>query len=198
MQRLDYLRQVCTLLSEIASPVEREVWCARAAAGSGVTAEAIKQETERIRIRGLKNGRKQYERNMARPARNAQPQEKKLRYENVRSAMAEEGVIRVLLLDPSLIPLCPLEQNEFTSPFLGELYGNLRQRQREGRSLSPSALSTGMDEGEAALLTEILNKPESGGQAKDTLNDYVDAIRRERILQSGNLEEITRMMQQKK
>ena len=197
VQRLEYLRAVCVMLAEIASPVEREVWCSRAAAGAGVTSGALKQEVERQRTRNLKNGRKQYERTLVRPARNAQPQEKKLRYDDVRSAVAEEGVIRLLLLDPSMIRECPLEPEEFTSPFLGGLYTELRQRQQEGRSISPSALAAGMEEGEAALLTELLNKPEAGGQAKATLQNYIDVIRQEKIMKSGDLEEIARLMRKK-
>ena len=197
MQRLEYLRAVCTILAEIASPVEREVWCSRAAAGCGVTADALKQEVERQRNRNLKNSRKQYERSMARPARNAQPQEKKLRYDDIRSAVAEEGVIRLLLLDPGMIQECSLEAEEFTSPILRRLYEDLRRRQKEGRSVTPSALAAGMEEGEAALLTELLNKPESGGKARETLRDYMDVIRREKIMKSGDLQEIARLMRKK-
>ena len=197
MQRLEYLRAVCTVLAEIASPVEREVWCSRAAAGAGVTSDALKQEVERQRNRNLKNGRKQYERSLTRPARNAQPQEKKLRYEDVRSAVAEEGVIRLLLLDPGMIRECVLEPEEFTSSFLGRIYEELRRRQKEGRSVTPSALAAGMEEGEAALLTELLNKPETGGQARTTLKNYTDVIRQERILKSGDLQEIARLMRKK-
>ncbi len=197
MQRLEYLRQSCALLSQISSPVEREVWCARAAAGSGVTPAALKQEIERMRSRSQKSGRRQYEKNISRPARNAQPQEKKLRYDNIRSARAEEGIIRLLLLDPSLIPDCTLAPEEFTSSFLGRLYAELLRRQKDGRSLTPSALAAGLEEGEAALLTELLNKPEDGGQVRETMADYITAIRRDRILRSGDLEEITRLMRQK-
>ena len=197
MQRLEYLRAVCAMLAEIASPVEREVWCTRAAAGAGVTAGALQQEVERQRSRNLKSGRKQYERTLTRPARNAQPQEKKLRYDDIRSAVAEEGVIRLLLLDPGMIRECALEAEEFTSPFLRRLYDELKERQREGRSLTPSALAAGMEEGEAALLTELLNKPEAGGQAKTTLQNYIDVIRQEKIMKSGNLEEISKLMRRK-
>ena len=197
MLRLEYLRAVSTMLAEISSPVEREVWCSRAAAGAGVTAAALKQEVERQRSRTQKSSRKQYERSLARPARNAQPQEKKLRYEDVRSAVAEEGVIRLLLLDPSMIRDCALEAEEFTSPFLRRLYEELRKRQQEGRSLTPSALAAGMEEGEAALLTELLNKPETGGQARVTMQNYIDVIRQEKIMKSGNLEEIARVIRKK-
>lgn len=197
MQRLEYLRAVCNMLAEIASPVEREVWCSRAAAGCGVTADALKQEVERQRNRNLKNSRKQYERSMARPARNAQPQEKKLRYDDIRSAVAEEGVIRLLLLDPGMIPECSLEAEEFTSPILRRIYEDLQRRQKEGRSVTPSALAAGMEEGEAALLTELLNKPESGGKARETLRDYTDVIQREKIMKSGDLQEIAQLMRKK-
>lgn len=197
MQRLEYLRAVCAMLAEIASPVEREVWCSRAAAGAGVTAESLKQEVERQRSRNLKNGRKQYERTLTRPTRNAQPQEKRLRYDDVRSAVAEEGVIRLLLMDPGMIRECSLEAEEFTSPFLRRLYEELRRRQQEGRSVTPSALAAGMEEGEAALLTELLNKPETGGQARTTLKNYTDVIRQERIMKSGDLQEIARLMRKK-
>ena len=197
MQRLEYLRAVCNMLAEIASPVEREVWCSRAAAGCGVTADALKQEVERQRNRNLKNSRKQYERSMARPARNAQPQEKKLRYDDIRSAVAEEGVIRLLLLDPGMIPECSLEAEEFTSPILRRIYEDLQRRQKEGRSVTASALAAGMEEGEAALLTELLNKPESGGKARETLRDYTDVIRREKIMKSGDLKEIAQLMRKK-
>ena len=197
MQRLEYLRAVCTMLAEIASPVEREVWCSRAAVGCGVTADALKQEVERQRKRNLKNSRKQYERSLTRPTRNAQPQEKKLRYDDIRSAVAEEGVIRLLLLDPGMIQECSLEAEEFTSPVLRRLYEDLRRRQKEGRSVTPSALAAGMEEGEAALLTELLNKPESGGQARETLRDYTDVIRQEKIMKSGDLQEIARLMRKK-
>ncbi len=197
-QRVEYLRQVCAMIAEIASPVEREVWCARAAAGSGVSAEAVKQEAERMRRRKQRDGKKQYERSLSRPSRNIQPRERSLRYDNVRSAVAEEGVIRLLLLDPSLIRGCPLEQEEFSSPFLGKVYGEMKRRQREGLSLTPSALTAGLEEGEASLLTELLGKPESGGQARDTLQAYMDTIRRENTLRSGDFASIARLMQAKR
>ena len=197
LQRLEYLKAVCAMLAELSSPVEREVWCSRAAAGAGVSAAALRQEVERQRSRNQKSEKKQYERSLARPARNAQPQEKKLRYENVRSAVAEEGVIRLLLMDPGMIRECSLEAEEFTSPFLGRLYADLRRREEEGRCLAPSALAAGMEEGEAALLTELLNKPETGGQTRATLQNYINVIRQEKIMKSGDLEEITRLMRKK-
>jgi DNA primase len=59
-----------------------------------------------------------------RPERKAQPKERSLKYENVRSAMAEEGVIRLLLTDASLIEACGLKEEEFSRPFLGSFTGN--------------------------------------------------------------------------
>jgi len=60
-----------------------------------------------------------------------------------------------------------------------------------------TAAQKGMEEGEAALLTELLNKPESGGKARETLRDYTDVIQREKIMKSGDLQEIAQLMRKK-
>ena len=193
-QRLNFLKQASELIASVNSPVEREVWSGRAAQAAGVTAEAMGREVERARQRRQRSGKKQYEKSLERPARNAQPKERELRYDELKSGIAEEGVIRLLLLDPALISGCDLKEEEFTAPFLGRLYGELRRRREEGLSLQPSALTANMQESEAALLTRILEKPESAGDAKQALRDYIGTIRRECILRSGDLAAITRLL----
>lgn len=193
-QRVDFLQQACALVASADSPVEREVWSARVAETAGVSADAAAREVERSYKRRIAGGRKQYEKSTTRPSRDAQPAQRALRYDNVKSAVAEEGVIRLLLLDPGLIEGCALEESDFTAPLLGRLYGEIRRRQRERLSLSPSALAAGLEEGEAALLTQLLQKPESPGDARRALTDYTGAIRRERILRSGDLNEIARLL----
>lgn len=53
----------------------------------------------------------------------------------MRSARAEEGVIRLLLLDPALFPRAQaLEAEKFSSPFLGKVYRLLCERWRAGET----------------------------------------------------------------
>ena len=195
--RVDYLRRACDLIAALSSPVEREVWSRRAAEPVGVSADAVIQEVERTRKKRQYSEKKKYEQS-ARPANQAQPAERALRYENVKSGVAEEGVIRLLLLDPSLIPGCALREDEFSSPFLRKLYASLRERQREGLSVNPPALLSALEAGEAALLTQLLQKPESPGETQTAMADYIRVIRQERAKQSGDLSAIMAQMQSKR
>jgi len=196
-QRVEFLRTACGLVAALSSPIEREVWSRRTAEMTGVRPEAVQQEVERSRKRMQSSDKKRMEQAAVRPSSNLQPKERALHYENVRSALAEEGVIRLLLLDPSMIPDCTLAESEFSSAFLGKLYGILRRRQQDGMSLNASALTAVLDEGEANLLTQLLQKPESGGDAANAMRDYVDVIRREQILAGGDLSQIQELMKRK-
>ena len=197
-QRVEYLRAACELIAGLSSPVEREVWARRAAEPAGVTGEAVIREAERLRKRKLSGEKKQYERASARPASQAQPQEKSLRYENIVSARAEEGILRLLLQDPELIPACALPEEEFSSPFLRRLYSDLHRRQREGLSLSPSALLSALSEGEAAQLTQILQTQVAPGSARDALADCLRVVHTEYIKRSGDLAAIAELMKNKR
>lgn len=192
-QRIDYLKEACTLLAGLDSAVSREVWCRRAAEPAGISTEALMREVEKARVKRIRGEKKQEERENARPAGLAQPKERQLRYENVRSGIAEEGVLRLLLTDPEKIASCPLSPEEFTSPVLGKMYRSLRERAEGGLSVTPGALLAGLSEGEAQLLTALLQKPESGGAVQQALADYVHVIRQEQIYKSGDLEAIARL-----
>lgn len=84
--------------------MEREVYTTRAAQAAGLTPEAMRLEVERALRRKLGKERKALRRRELNPAVSVQPQERGIRYTNVRSAMAEEGVLRLLLKDESVFP----------------------------------------------------------------------------------------------
>ena len=197
-QRVEYLKAACELIAGLGSPVEREVWARRAAEPAGVTGEAVIREAERLRKKRLSGEKKQYERSSSRPASQAQPQEKALRYENIVSARAEEGILRLLLQDPGLIKSCPLPEEEFSSPFLRGLYASLRRRQAEGLSVNPSALLTSLSEGEAAQLTQILQTQVAPGSAGEALADCLRVVHTEYVKRSGDLAAIAELMKNKR
>ena len=197
-QRVEYLKAACELIAGLGSPVEREVWARRAAEPAGVTGEAVIREAERLRKKRLSGEKKQYERSSSRPASQAQPQEKTLRYENIVSARAEEGILRLLLQDPGLIKSCPLPEEEFSSPFLRGLYASLRRRQAEGLSVNPSALLTSLSEGEAAQLTQILQTQVAPGSAGEALADCLRVVHTEYVKRSGDLAAIAELMKNKR
>ena len=165
------------------------------AAAAGISAQAMSDEVRRAADK-RQRGKEKVGADSKRPERTAQPKIRSLKYENIRIALAEEGVIR-LLLDPSLNG-CTLTQEDFSSPFLGRLYADIRGRYAENRSLLPPALAASLNEEEASLLTEILEKPEAINEGKRALSDYIGVIRTEQLKLSSDLAEIARMMKEKK
>ena len=102
--RIAYAAEIAETLARLGDPVEREVYTTRAAEAAGLPAEAMRMEVERARKRSYAKEKKQQERREMNPVSDRQPIERGMRYANMRSAMAEEGVIRLLLQDDSLFP----------------------------------------------------------------------------------------------
>ena len=197
-QRLEYLRGACGLIAALGSPVERELWSRRVAERAGIGPEAVMQETERTRKKQLQGEKKQYERASARPAAQAQPRDRSLRYENLVSARAEEGILCALLQDPARIEGCALPEEEFSSPFLRRLYAELKRRRAEGLSVSAASILSGLEPGEAAQLTQILQAPAAPGSAGAALADCIRVVHEEYVKRSGDLAAIAALMKKKK
>ena len=196
--RVAYLSEATGLLSRLDSAVEREVYGGRVAETAGVSREAVANEIRKAIRRRRSADRKKEEREMQRVSANLQPADRAMRYDDPRSAAAEEGVIRLILLDPNLADAAgDLAPEEFSSPFLGRLYAELRRRRREGASVTAAALSVGLSPGEAAQLTVIMGKPESIAHGEQVMGDYIEKIRSRRQ-DTGDLAEVARRMREKK
>ena len=102
--RVAYCEEISTLLASLPSAVEREIYTTRAAEVARITPEAMKLEVQRAFRRQAAREKRAQTRKDLNPAAALQPQERSLRYENLRSARAEEGIIRLFLLDESLFP----------------------------------------------------------------------------------------------
>ena len=152
----------------------------------GVSPEAVAQEVKKAFQRRLRKEQKQQERRDLTPAIQLQPKSRGLRYENIRSARAEEGVLRLLLLDPSLHrELTQLRPEEFSSPLLGKAYALLLRRAEEGLSTQLSLLAGELTGEEMDHLTQVASSPESMANSRQSLVDYIAVIRAEAIKRSG-------------
>ena len=91
--------------------------------------------------------------------------------------MAEEGVIRLLLLDNSLASACTsLPTEEFSSPLLGKIYGALLSCHADGRPMQVSTLAGILNTEEMNHLTGILQRPESLVNGPQAMADYIAVI----------------------
>lgn len=186
-EKVEFLKAAGQMIARLSSPVEREVYGGRAAQAAGISPDAMAQEIAKSRSMQAKKQKQEQERAETRPEQAAQPREKSLRYKNVRSATAEEGIIRLILLDPTLIPKCELKPEEFSSEFLGKLYSVISSRFKNGRSIEISALAGDLNEEEMSRLVHITQKPESLANAQNTLADYTRVVHTEKLKDSADL-----------
>lgn len=182
--RIGYAGEMAEELCRLENAVERDVYTNRAAQTAGLSPEAMKLEVQRAFKRRAARDRKARERQELNLTRSLQPADRAIRYDDLRSAMAEEGVIRLLMQDDSLFPdQPPLREDEFSSPLLGRIYGELWRCRGSGSSMA--ALSVSLTPEEMSHLTTLLQKPESTANAPQALADYIRIIREEGVKRSG-------------
>ncbi|MBE6990166.1 MAG: DNA primase [Ruminococcaceae bacterium] len=186
-QRIAYAADVSAELATLENAVEREVYTVRAAETAGLTPEAMRLEVKRAFRRRIAGEKKKQERRELNPSATLQPRERGIRYENLRSALAEEGVIRLLMRDDSLFPTeMPVAPEEFSSPLLGRIFVRLWQDRQSGQALSVARLSSTLNSEEMSHLTAIMQKPESAANALQALQDYIAVIRQEKEKRDGS------------
>ena len=176
-QKVAYLREATAMLATLPGAVERQVYAIRVAGLAGVGQDAVVREVERRRKQLLTKAQRSDENAFNRPERMAQPAARELRYLDPVSAAAEEGVIRLLCLEPALARTEGLpEPQSFTSEALGRIYGILLQRIKAGEGVGVNALSGELSPEEIDLLVRILQKPELLQNAERAMRDYITRI----------------------
>ena len=178
-QRVEFLKQAAQLVAGLPNAVEREIYGARAAEAAGISAEAMKVEVEKAyRQRRAREKKRQNQKDLA-PAAAAQPQSREIRYTNLRSAMAEEGVLQMVLKEPAMFERCrDLDGGQFSSPLLGRAFDLLRQRYEAGLAVQLGPLGEQFSPQELAHLTAVAQKQDCL-VSEQAMNDYLTIITEE-------------------
>ena len=178
--RIAYAAEISQVLSTLDNAVEREIYTVRAAETAGFTPEAMRNEVNRAFRKNKRRAQREQTRRELNPVSALQPQGRDLRYSNLRSALAEEGILRLMMRDDDLFDGVPLLQPEdFSSPVLGKIYSLLLDDRKMGRSHSMATLASDLTQEEMSHFTAILQKPESVSGAKQALEDYMRIVREE-------------------
>ena len=157
-ERIQFLREAADLVASLPSPVQREVYGGRAAETAKVTPEAMKLEVDRARKRRENREKKQEEQKMLSPAQNLQPKSRTIRYDDIRSAMAEEVILANVFKQPSLLDqVGGLTAAQFSCPLLGRIFRQQQDRYKQGLEVSASVLD-GLESDEMAHLAGILQR----------------------------------------
>lgn len=171
----DYMKAAIRLIAAVPDSVRRNVYAGRIAEECGSSAEFLRKEVESARKRLSARERT----SVPKPVTAVIGEGIKIKYEDPASAVAEEGVIRIVFIEPQLAPearrLAP--PDIFTSPELGHIYSVLLGKIDSGHAVnSPNALCEELSSAEMSLFINIIDKPEALSSAAATLNDYIRKI----------------------
>lgn len=181
--RVAFLKDASALIAELPGAVEREVYSMKAADMAKVSGDAVLAEVTRLRKRRLSDAKRRHEAESVRLEKACQPRSRSLRYENARSAVAEEGMIGLLCADPSLLSSIPdeLSEEDFSSSVLGRCFGELRRQIQSGASPSLPLIAGQFTGEEMSLLAEIVSQPQDMTNADKALKDYINKIATEKL-----------------
>jgi DNA primase len=160
--KLEYIARATELIAKLQSAPEREIYGRQAAGVAGVSYEAVANEITKKRRMLASRQKKQRERGVTRPLEALRSEDKTLRYDQPFSAVAEEGVVRALVNDPTLLETVKslnFSASEFTSPFLAGIFETIESKCESSSVPTPAALMAVLPPAEAAKLTGILLKP---------------------------------------
>ena len=176
-QRVAFVKEAAGVVAELPGSVEREVYAMRVAETAGMPAAVVTDEVQRQRKRRLSRARKERERDLLRPATAMQPPGRSIRFDDPRSAAAEQGIIKLLYLDPGLfrdrtnVP----DAAQFSSPELRHIYTVLLAHGGTG-TVQIAALSGELSPDELALLTGIIQQPAELANGARALDDYISIL----------------------
>ena len=177
-QRVRFTQEAAELICSLSSAVQREIYGNRAAEAAKISFDAMKLEINKAYKRRMAREKKQQEKLDLAPVQALQPKSRSFRYDNIKSAMAEEAVIAMVLRDPSLFAGAKdLQPEIFSSPLLAKVYGQLKNRYEGALEVTISVLEDLTSE-EMSHITGVLQR-QSGPVNEAALLDCVRTIRGE-------------------
>ena len=177
-ERVNFITEAADFVSTLASAVQREVYGNRVAEAAKISPEAMKIEVQKAYKRRLSREKRKQEKIDLAPARNLQTQSRQIRYDNVKSAAAEERVVAAVMKEPALLSEIPeLTPEEFSAPILAKVFSQQLQRHREGQDATLTGLTDFTSE-EMAHIAGILQRYD-GPVNVQALRDCARTIRME-------------------
>ena len=195
-ERVKFISEAAELVSTLGSAVQREVYGNRVAEAGKISPEAMKIEVEKAARRRQYKEKKKQERIDLAPAVAVQPKSRTIRYENVKSAMAEEVVLTQCLSDPAMLGETEgLRPEEFSSALLGRVFAQLQQQSSQGMIPSVAGLTDFTGE-EMAHIAGILQR-NAGPVSEQALHDSIQVIRQSHEFKTAATDDALMQLQRK-
>ncbi len=174
-QKVAFVQEAAGLICTLDSSVKREVYGGRVAEAALISMEAMKLEVGKAFKRRTAMEKKKQEKIDLAPVRALQPKERSIRYNNTRSAVAEEGVIAQLLQEPALFEqVGKLTEKDFSVEVFRRVYSQLYARHTQGLDISVGVLEDLTPE-ETSHITGVVQRHQ-GTVNQDAFTDCVNRI----------------------
>ena len=195
-QRVKFIQEAAQLICTLPSAVQREIYGHRVAEAGQISYDAFKVELDKVYRRRTNREKKQQEQRDLQPAKNLQPKTRAFYYKNMKSAMAEEAVLAMVITQPALFDMTDgLTEQMFSAPVLGRAYDQLKQRYLHGLEVAPGVLMDFTPE-EMSHLVGITQR-HKGPINENALMDCIQTIRREHQLENVSTDDDLLALQNK-
>ena len=173
--RVSYVRDAADLIATL-SAVQREVYGARAAEAAGISPEAMKIEVNKAYKRRIAAEKKRQEKIDLAPVQSMMPTSRQIRYDNVKSALAEESIIAQILLEPALLDQTgELTGKDFSVELFGRVFSQLRLRHSQGLEVSLAVLEE-LSQEEMSHIAGVCHKHQ-GTVNEDAFRDCIKIVK---------------------
>ena len=174
-ERIRYIQESAQLIAALGSSVQREVYGHRVAEEGRISFEAMQMEIAKAFKNRQRREKKAQEKIDLSPARNLQPKSRTIRYDDIKSARAEEGLIAMALREPALLDLAGgLKPEEFSVPLFANVYTQMQTRHLSGLGVSVASLEE-LDADQASHIARI-SQEQAGPVNEQAFRDYIDII----------------------
>ena len=172
-QKVQFVNECAALIATLDSPIKREIYGQRVAEAASLSEKAVEMEVNKAqKIRHAREKKAQEKIDLA-PAQAFQRRgSSKVPYNNVKSGVAEQGLIAMLMRESALLGQAgDLKAEEFSVPLFAKVYTQIRERVAMGLEVSLATL-TDLTDDEMSHMAGIVYE-------QDAINEkaFADCVR---------------------
>ena len=177
-QKVQYVHDCALLIASLDSPIKREIYGKRVAEAASLSENAVAMEVEKARKNRIHREKKAQEKIDLAPAQAFQRRgASKVPYNNVKSGVAEQGLIAMAIREPALLHLAAeLKAQEFSVPLFDRVFTQLLDRYQHGLEISLAVL-VDLNEDEISHMAGIVYQQDVVNE--DAFRDCIRTIRTE-------------------
>ena len=176
--KVEYLKRAVTVLADIESRIEREVYISRVAAEQGIPKDSITEEVNALIRRRRGQAKKKEWARITRPAPRDDINPEARSYP--KQARAEEGIIAYVFTHPDGVSelFKTLSPNEFVTSFNKRVYESLKNQFDFYGECGLTGLSSEFSADEMGRISSILARSREIAIDKQALDDYIDVLKK--------------------